>query len=308
MPLGQPPGGEQNPHSQNPYQQPRRPQPSSGGGGGNRAKVVAIAAVTTVVVAVGVTGSLLLGGGKDDSADGRGGNAKASASASPSASASASASGHPQAGGTERPAVPGWKVVVNPEWGTAFDVPPDWDVKKPSMLIGFDDSKVDYNDPHNWGKAVIVMSGSAILQENWCVSVDDRDGLASSTWLAGAGTKGAKGARSTGDAALSQVERWVYGGYTQPDEKSIVSDRTATPYTTKSGIRGSIAWARSRNTPQKGKCASDGKAITFGFKNSAGGLVAWTLFCATGVRDELPDSTIMKILSTVRLHGKPKTS
>ncbi|EST36718.1 hypothetical protein M878_01070 [Streptomyces roseochromogenus subsp. oscitans DS 12.976] len=261
-----------------------------------------------MVVAVGVTGSLLLGGGKDDSADGRGGDTKASASASPSATASASASGHPHAGATERPAVPGWKVVVNPEWGTAFDVPPDWDVKEPSMLFGFDDSKVDYNDPRNWGKAIIVMSAVAILHENWCLSVDDKDGLVDGTPLAAAGTKGAKGARSPGDAALSQAEWWVYGGYTQPDKKSIISDRTARPYTTRSGIRGSIAWARSRNTPQKGKCASDGKAITFGFRNSAGELVAWTLFGATGVRDEVPDSTIMKILSTVRLHGKPKAS
>ncbi|MGW1197396.1 hypothetical protein ACWD4B_16400 [Streptomyces sp. NPDC002536] len=308
MPLGQPPGGEQNPYSQDPYQQPRGPQPPSGGGGGYRAKVVAIAAATTVVVTAGVTGSLFLGGGKDDSADGRGGSTKASASASPSTKASASASGPPHAGETERPTVPGWKVVVNPKWGTAFDAPPDWDVKPPGMMIGFEDSKVDYSDPHNWGKAVIVMSAPAVLQENWCRSVDDKDGLAHGTDLAAAGTKGAEGAGSTDDVALSQVASWVYGGYTQPDKKSIIVDRTARPYTTESGIRGSIAWARSRNTPQKDKCATDGKAITFGFKNSAGDFVAWSLYGATGVKDELPDSTIMKILGTVRLHGKPKTS
>ncbi|WEO94271.1 hypothetical protein A6P39_009720 [Streptomyces sp. FXJ1.172] len=305
MPSGQPPGGAQNPHGQDPRQQSSRPQPSSGGAGGNRAKAVAVAAATTVVVAVGVTGSLLLGGGKDDGAAGLGGNTKAPASASPS---TAPASGRPQTGNNGRPAVPGWKVVVNPEWGTAFDVPPDWDVKEPSMLIGFDDSKVDYSDPRNWGKAVIAMSGPAILQENWCLSVDDNNGLRTGTWLAAAGTKGAKGARSTGDAALSQAEQWVYAGYTQPDRKSIVSDPAATPYTTRSGVRGSIARARSRHTPEKGTCAFDGKAVTFGFRNSAGDLVAWTLFGATGVRDELPDSTIMKILSTVRLHGKPKTT
>jgi hypothetical protein len=306
--LGEPPEGEQNPHSQNPYQQPRWPQPSSGGGGGNRAKVVAIAAATAVVVAVGVTGSLLLGGYKDDNADGGSRNTKASASAPQSATASTPASKNPRGSTTERPTVPGWKVVINPEWGTAFDVPPDWDVKKPSLLIGFEDSKVDYKDPKNWGKVIIVMSAPAVLQENWCLSDDDKDGRVDSTALAATGTKGAKGAESTGDAALSQVGRWVYGGYTQPDKKSIVSDRTAKPYTTRSGIKGSIAWARSRNTPQKGKCASDGKAVTFGFKNSAGDFVAWNLYGATGVKYELPDSTIMKILSTVRLHGKPAES
>ncbi|MFH8473753.1 hypothetical protein [Streptomyces sp. NPDC018000] len=304
--LGQPPEGEQNLHSQNPHQQPRGPQPPSGGGGGHRAKVVAVTAATAVVVAVGLTGPLLLGGDKDDNANGGSRNTKAPASASKSATAPAS--DDPRGSETERPTVPGWKVVINPEWGTAFDVPPDWDVKEPDLLIGFEDSKVDYSDPGNWGKLIIIMGAPAVLRENWCVSDDDKDGRMEGTALVAAGTKGAKGADSTGDAALSQVDRWVYGGYTQPDTKSIVYDKTAKPYTAKSGLKGSIAWARSRNTPQKGRCASDGKAITFAFKNSAGGFVAWSLYGATGVKDELPDSTIMKILGTVRLHRDPTES
>ncbi|MFF8026048.1 hypothetical protein ACFZDJ_34145 [Streptomyces sp. NPDC007896] len=308
--LGQAPGGEQNSHSQNvhqrrnPHQQPGWPP---GGGGGKRAKAVAIAAATVVVMAAGVTGFLLLSGGRDDNADSGGKNAKASASAS--RSATASASGSPLGGGAaERPTIPGWKVVVNPKWGTAFDVPPGWDVKGPDTLIGFDDSKVDYNNPENWGKTVIVMSAPAVLRENWCLSDDGNEGRVDGTALAAAGTKGAKGAKSTADAALSQVGWWVYGGYTQPDKKSIIDDEVAKPYTTKSGVKGSIARARSRNTPQKGKCATDGKAMTFGFTNSAGDFVAWNLYGATGVKDELPDSTIMKILSTVRLHGNPTGS
>ncbi|MFF2406928.1 hypothetical protein [Streptomyces sp. NPDC058092] len=280
------------------------------GGGGNRAKAAAIAAATTVVVAVGVTGFLLLGSDRDVNANGGSRNTKAPAIASKSTTASAPASDNPRGSETERPTVPGWKVVINPKRGTAFDVPPDWDVKSPGLLIGFEDSKVDYSDPDNWGKVIIVMGAPAVLQESWCVSNDMKNGRvkSTSTALAATGTKGASGARSTGDAALGQVERWVYGGYTQPDTKSIIHDKAARPYTTKSGIKGSIAWARSRNTPQKGKCASDGKAITFGFKNSAGDFVAWSLYGATGVKNELPDSTIMKILGTVRLHGDPTES
>lgn len=290
---GEPPEGERNPHSQH---------------SGNRAKAVAVAAAAAVVLAVGVTGSLVLGGSKDDNANGGGTHRKAPASAPPSATASAPTSKNPRGSATGRPTVPGWKVVVNPDLGTAFDVPPDWDVKPPETMIGFDDSKLDYDDPKNWGKVVVAMGAPAIDQENWCLSDSDKDGLVDRTWLAAAGTKGAKGARSTGDAALSQVAQWVYGGYTQPDRKSIVADRTAKPYTTRSGVKGDTAWARSRNTPARGRCASDGKAVTFAFRNSAGDLVAWNLFGATGVRGELPDSTIMKILSTVRLHGKPKES
>ncbi|MFI7297734.1 hypothetical protein [Streptomyces sp. NPDC050121] len=301
---GQPPEDERNLHSEDPYQRPPWPQPP---GGGNRAKVVAVAAATTVVAAVGLSGFLLLGGAKDDHAGG-GGNSKAPTAASKSVTTSAPASPKPHSTETERPTVPGWKVVVNPKWGTAFDVPPGWDVRPPDMLIGFDDSTVDYSNPANWGKTVIVMSAPAILRENWCLSDDDKDGRMDSTGLAMAGTKGSKGSRSTAEVALSLADLWVYGGYTQPDRKSIVRDRTAQPYTTRSGVKGSIAWARSRNTPQKGRCAGDGKAVTFGFRNSAGGFVAWSLVGATGVKDELPDSTIMKILSTVRLHGKPTES
>jgi hypothetical protein len=55
----------------------------------------------------------------------------------------------------------------------------------------------------------------------------------------------------------------------------------------------------------KGKCASDGKALTFGFKNSAGDFVAWNFFGAKGVKGEVPKATVLKILSTVRLSGDP---
>ncbi|MEV5472688.1 hypothetical protein AB0L66_10070 [Streptomyces sp. NPDC052207] len=330
-PGQQPPGGEQNPQNQNPYQQPgyqqqnpyqqpgyqqpnpyRQPggpqwgpptpmgAPQPPGGGGNRTKVVAIVAAAAVVVTAGVTAFLVLGGDKDDKA---GGDDKPSASTSQSATPSTSASANPRGGESEKPTVPGWKVVVNPKWGTAFDVPPEWDVKSPGLLIGFED-----DNPKAEGKPLITMSAPAFLKEKWCTSDDNKDGQTDDKALAGTGTKGASGAKSTDEVAVNQVAWWVYGGYTQPDKKSITFDKKAKPYTTAAGIQGSIAWARSKNTPQKGKCASDGKAVTFGFKNSAGDFVAWSLYGATGVKDEVPDATILKILSTVRLHGDPTAS
>lgn len=53
--------------------------------------------------------------------------------------------------------------------------------------------------------------------------------------------------------------------------------------------------------PQNGKCDSDGKAITFAFKNGADDFVTWNLYGAKGVKDELSEATIQKILGTVRL-------
>ncbi|SNX56852.1 hypothetical protein SAMN06272735_1307 [Streptomyces sp. TLI_55] len=341
-PGQQPPGGEQNPQDQsNPYQQPGYQQPNpyqqpgyqqhnpyaqqppqpptqwdtpgavqpaqggSSGGGGNRTKVTAIVAALAVVVAAGVTGFLVLGGGKDDEAGG--GSGKGGQTAAPSKSdatdPSASASGsddNPRGGEAEKATIPGWKVVINPKWGTAFDVPADWKVESPGMLIGFEKDDAKAGD-----KPIITMSAPAYLKEKWCTSDDDKDGRTDDTALATAGTKGANGAKDTDEVAVNQVPWWVYGGYTQPDKKSITFDEKAKAFTTTSGVEGSIAWARSKNTPRKGKCATDGKAVTFGFKNSTGDFVAFSLYGATGVKDELPDATIMKILGTVRLHGEP---
>ncbi|WP_330303017.1 MULTISPECIES: hypothetical protein [unclassified Streptomyces] len=345
-PGQQPPGGEQNPQDQNPYQQPGYQQPNPyqqpgyqqtgqpgyqqpgyqqpnaygqqpgqeqwgapspmgapepPSGGGNRTKVIAIVAATAVVVAAGVTGFLVLGGSNDDKADG-GKDSKPSVSPSPDPSASAS-DDNPRGGDDEKPTIAGWKVVVNPKWGTAFDVPADWEVESPGTSIGFEKHNAKAGD-----KPIIMMSAPAYFKSKWCTSDDDKDGTTEDTPLGAVGTKGASGAKNADEVAVNQVPWWVYGGYTQPDKKSITFDKKAKPYTTTSGVEGSIAWARSKNTPQKGKCASDGKAITFGFKNSAGDYVAWNLYGATGVDQEIPDATILKILSTVRLHGDPTSS
>ncbi|MGW1540604.1 hypothetical protein ACWCPM_10230 [Streptomyces sp. NPDC002309] len=333
-PGEQPPGGEQNPQGQNnPYQQPGYqqpnpyqqagyqqpnpyaqqpqwgtpasmgpPQPQPGGsGGGNRTKLVAIIAASAVVLTAGVTGFLVLGGDKDDKADG-GDKPKASQSPSKSAEPSDSASGsddNPRDNEGLKPTIDGWKVVINPKRGVAFDVPADWEVESPGVTIGFEDDKADDLKP------LIVMSAPAYYKSKWCTSDENKDGRTEDTHLAAVGTKGADGAKNTDEVAVNTVAWWVYGGYTQPDKKSMKFDEKAEPYTTTSGIEGSIAWAESTNTPQKGKCASDGKAATFGFKNSVGDFVSWNFYGAKGVKDEVPKETIMQILSTVRLHGEP---
>ncbi|HEY8979169.1 MAG TPA: hypothetical protein VIU15_06260 [Streptomyces sp.] len=337
----QPPGGEQNPQAQNnpyqrpgyqqpnPYQQPgfqqpnpyaQQPgwgtptvastpqaQPGGGGNGGNggrnRTKTVAIISASAVALTAAVTGFAVLGGNDDTKNE-----AKKDTSASPAVSSPASpsessaAGGNPRAGDPEeKPTIAGWKVVVNPKWGTAFDVPADWEVQPPGTALGYEWE--DKSKPTGYDS--VIMSGAAALKPKWCTSDDDKDGKTDDTRLGVTGTKGASGAKNTDEIAVNTPAWWVYGGYTNPDKKSITFDKKGTPYTTAAGITGSYGWARSTNNPTKGKCAADGKAITFGFKNSKGDFVSWTLSTAKGVKDEVPDATIMKILSTVRLHGDP---
>jgi hypothetical protein len=330
-PGQQPPGGEHHPQDQNPYQQPGYQQPNpyqqpgyqqpspyaqqqwgarspagaprlpGGGGDGNRTKVTAIVAATAVVIAAGVTGFLVLGGDKDEEAAGGKGKGTAPASASASTDPGTPASGDRANDGEddsrstaeEKPTVPGWKVVINPKYGTVFDVPARWEVGTPSRITGF-----EWKENGTTGR--VSVSAPAYLKPDWCVNDDGKDGTKDETPLAITGTSGDNGASSTKQAAENRVPLYVYGGYTQPDTKSITYTR-AKPYTTKSGLTGSLATAYSVNTPQKGKCDSDGKAVTFAFKNASGDFVAWSLFGAKGVDGEVPEATVQKILSTVRL-------
>ncbi|QHA09507.1 hypothetical protein GQF42_09130 [Streptomyces broussonetiae] len=333
-PDQQPPGGAPNPQQdpqQNPYQQPGYQQPNpyqqpgyqqypQAGpygqqpqwgqpqpptvpmspppqGGGGRTRLIAIIAAAAVVVAAGVTGYLVLGkdGGKDDTA-GKGGGQSHSPSAQPSPSSSVT--DDPRGVSTEKPTIAGWKVVVNPKWGIAYDVPADWSVRSPELAVNF-------TFPKGEKDTGITMSGLGEYKPTWCTSDDDKDGRTEDTSLAVVGTKGASGAKDTDEIALNTPPWWVYGGYTMPDKKSISWDKKATPFTSASGVKGSYAWAQSTHTPRKGKCVTDGKALTFGFKNAAQDYVSFNFFGATGVKGEVSKATVLKILRTVRLHGTP---
>ncbi|WP_416972842.1 hypothetical protein [Streptomyces sp. 4F14] len=309
----QPGYGQPNPYAQ---QQPAwgaptvvggaQAQPGGGGGNGgrNRTKLVAIVSASAVVLTAAVTGFVVLDGKDDSKTDAKGGDTSASASPTPTPTptVSSDAGSNPRSGDSDvKPTVAGWKVVVNPKWGTAFDVPADWEVQPPGTALGYEWE--DKTKPTGFDS--VIMTGTAALKPKWCTSDPDKDGKTSDSRLGVTGTKGASGAKNTDEIAVNTPAWWVFGGYTNPDKKSITFDKKGTPYTTAAGIAGSYGWARSANNPTKGKCAADGKAITFGFKNSKGDFVSWTLSTAKGVKDEVPDATIMKILSTVRLHGDP---
>ncbi|MEH0482256.1 hypothetical protein QBA94_36985 [Streptomyces scabiei] len=329
----QPPGGEHQPQQPNPYQQPGYQQPNPyqqpgyqstgqqpsygqqpqwgaqgpagppvppGGGGGNRTKLIAIIAATAVVVAAGVTGFLVLRGDKDKDKDKA--STQSSSSASPSPTASESTEDNPRGEDAgAKPTIAGWKVVVNPKWGTAFDVPPEWAVQSADTFIGFEDDK------KGDGSVLIGMSAPAILKEKWCTSDDDKDGNEETTSLAAAGTKGQQGAKGTEDVARNDSAWWVFGGYTDQKDgaKKKMTIGKPEPYTTTSGVEGSVATTYSKGVSKKGKCDTEGKATTFAFKNSAGDYVSWTFHGAKDVKDEVPDATVRKILSTVRLYGEP---
>lgn len=257
------------PHAQPPTQPqlPGRPQPRRG----RRRTVIAICAVTALAVAATVTAVVYVRRGAEDRA----------AAADPS-----------------KPLIKGWKTVVNPKHGTAFDVPPDWEVAEPTVFSGYNDRK----DPD---KLLIGHTAPAFYKSKWCSIDANGDGRTEDVKLGAAGTKGAEGAKDTAEVAEKSAPTWVYAAYTQPD-KTIVTWDIPVEYRTKSGVKGTYVKARSAGAKQPNRCAGDGQAVVFGFKNSKGGFVAWDFHGRTGVPGAVGDDLVMRILSTVRLAGDPK--
>lgn len=335
-PGQQPPGGEQNPQDQNPYQQPgyqqpgyQQPNPYQQPGyqqpnpyqqptapqyavpgqppGGPRppqddrkkTTIVAIVAATAVVATAVITGVVVL---KDDDKDTSDEGSKVSASKTPtesdkSAETSPSPTENPRGGDNSKPLIAGWKVVTNPKHGTQFDVPPEWELAGSGMSTGFEDEKKGDGSP------VVAMSAPAHYKSKWCEFDSDKDGKLEDWGLSTTGTKGGKGAKDSDTAAYNEAGNWVWAGYAQTEPKGTVKITKAIPYTTKSGLAGSVSTATALGVKKTNKCESDGKSIAFSFKDPQGDFKSWILYAATGVQGEVPDATIQQILSTVRLSG-----
>lgn len=287
----------------NPYQQPTVSQYAVPGQPGppqgddkKKTTIIAIVAAAAVVVTAVVTGVVVLG--KDDEKSGKNvaDGKKPSASAKPSEATSAPVD-NPRDGSDAKPLIPGWKVVTNPKWGTQFDVPGDWEVASSGMISGFENVK----NPE--GPPAVGFSAPAFYKSKWCIDDADKDGTKEDTSLAGVGTKGAQGAKSTDEAAGIAADNWSWAPYAQEEPKGTVKVGKAKPYTTKSGLSGSVVTATAANVKKNEKCDTDGKSIAFSFLNAKKEYAIWVLHANAGVKDELPDTTIQQILSTVRLAG-----
>ncbi|MFI5804047.1 hypothetical protein [Streptomyces sp. NPDC051561] len=282
----------------NPYLQPapRAPAPPPAGGpgggddGGRRTRTTVVIAAAVVVVACATTVILVRGGAQDDT------RKDDQAVTTPSATTPqtpAPDSGR-QKSGDPKPVVAGWKTVVNPKLGLAFDVPPEWDRKSTDWASYVAENE----DPEE--KPLVGFAAPGMLKEKWCVADGNENGGAGSTALATAGSRGERKYTNAGEAARNNASQWLYGAYTQPDRAKAKAG-PAQPFTTASGLRGSLVTAASTGAAKKEKCSSDGKVTAFAFARPDGALASWTFVGAKGVADEVPDATVRKIASTVRL-------
>ncbi|MBO1337256.1 hypothetical protein [Streptomyces sp. VRA16 Mangrove soil] len=278
-------------HQQQPWNSPTQPgssPPPPSPGRGRRTAVVAVAAGAAVVVAACVTGVLLIGrDGGDDPAPGPTGSGR-------STRASPTESGDPRRGGGVKATVKGWKPVVNPNAGVAFDVPAQWALKSEDWVTSVGDPKHPDSDA-----LLIGMRAPAFLKEKWCSADSDRDGTKDDWPLGFAGSRGGNGARTPQEAARRDAADWVYGMYAQRRDQ--VHSDASRSYTTASGLTGTLASASSDGVAKKDRCTTEGKATTFSFQNPDGDILSWSFVGPAGVKDEVPDATIRRILATMRL-------
>ncbi|RSS83719.1 hypothetical protein [Streptomyces sp. WAC06614] len=332
----QPPGGEQNPQNPyqqqpgqpNPYQQPAYgqqqpgygyPQPGDGqqpptvqawgqpptvppqapqpsGGGSMSTRTVAIVAVAAVVVAAAVTGAIVLTQDDEEPQANDKPPASASSPAAPVSSPPAAPTDNPRAGGQLQPVIPGWKVVFNPNYGVAFDVPQEFAVQPATLSTGYEDAS------KNDGSPLTVMSAPAFFKEDWCKVDSDKNGKEESYALGTTGVKGANGATDTASAARSNAGTWLYAAYAQKQPKEKIQFTQAQEFTTSSGLKGHFVTATVNGLPKEHKCSTtDGKSVSFAFKNAKGDFATWVLFGPTGVSDEIKPDVYQKIMSSIRL-------
>lgn len=265
---------------------------------------IAITAAVAVIAAI-VVGAVYLTGDDKKKTDAKDQSPTTSAPTSPSGTPSATAptstapgtsgdTGDSPRGAPDaldvKPVIPGWKVVIRSERNVAFDVPPDWTVDGEGMTIGFSDKK---------GDPAVAMSAPAYYKHDWCKNGN------STADRAAVGTKGANGAKSVRNAAEVQAESWAYWAYQDNDKGTFSKVQNSKAFHNAQGISGWQASATASNIPKTSKCSADGAAYTVAWTDPTQTdptkkLVVWVLYADRGVPDQLSESMIDKIKSTIR--------
>jgi hypothetical protein len=300
--YGQPGVGQPSPYAQQPGgpgqsgqwgapSVPGGPQAPMGGGGGGNKKTVIISIVAAVaVVAAAVTGFVVFGGDddkKDESSDkssSAGVKQKEKKPKGEESTGGDTGGGGGTADDPSKPVVPGWQTVINPKWYSAFDAPKtkDWTVEKPGVITGFENDKTK--------KVMVAMSAPAFYKDDWCKESS----------RAGVGTKGAQGSKNTKEAAEIAAENFAIAGYDQ-QQKGHLSPAKTKPFKNKHGIKGHSSSVTLTGAPKEDKCSSGAaKVDTVSWINTNGDLAIWILYKDTGVKDELPDATVKKMMASLR--------
>lgn len=299
---GQPPGGYPTPQTWGP------PVPGGPGGGpprGGRSKAtvaVAVGAALAVIAAVVVTVVLVSGDDKESDAHGTTtpsvtATTPASPTSTPTPAPTTQDTGSTGDGDDPRgpagstdvtPVVPGWQAVKREERNSVFDVPADWTLDSESMSIGYADDS---------GKPQVAVGAPAYYKKGVCT--DGKNSVASAT----AGTKGGAGASSIRSAAENEAMAWAKWAFQENGRGTVSKALNSKAFHNSHGISGWQAQATMTSVPKANKCSSNGIAYTVAWLDPAQAKptpVVWVLWARQGVPDQIAQSVVDKIKSSIR--------
>ncbi|AKG45860.1 membrane protein [Streptomyces xiamenensis] len=200
-----------------------------------------------------------------------------------------------------------WRVVTSPQWYTAFDVPPEWDIAPEGTILSWKD---EYD---NWRDGIaFVLNDPAVLPDFACgewsqeeldeAAEDGADDVLSARAVAG--TRGGQGATGTEDSSLLLAANLLLANYDQNAEAD--SSAETEPFSNEHGITGHITTATVTGLPDDpgARCpVRDGLVIGISYLSPDNNLVGWGLMTDIGYEDELPDETIEQIVGSIRYYN-----
>lgn len=194
------------------------------------------------------------------------------------------------AGSTDvSPVIPGWQAVKRQERNSVFDVPPDWTVDSESMSIGYGDES---------GKPQVAVGAPAYFKKDVCT--DGKNSVSS----ASAGTKGGAGASSLQAAAENEARAWAKWAFQEKGKGTVSKALNSKAFHNSYGITGWQAQATTTAVPKADKCSSNGIAYTVAWLDPSQPdkptPVVWVLWARQGVPDQIAQSVVDKIKSSIR--------
>jgi hypothetical protein len=298
----QPPGGYPTPQAWGPPV-PGGPDGRPPGGRSKLTVGVAIGAALAVIAAVVITVAVVSGGGKNDDAQDTTTPPVTATASTGTATPAPTATGTLEPGATGgdddprgpagsndvSPVIPGWQAVKRQERNSVFDVPPDWTLGSESMSIGYGDDS---------GKPQVAVGAPAYFKEDVCT--DGKNSVSG----ASAGTKGGAGASSLQAAAENEARAWAKWAFQEKGKGTVSKALNSKAFHNSYGITGWQAQATTTAVPKANKCSSNGIAYTVAWLDPAQPdkptPVVWVLWARQGVPDQITQSVIDKIKSSIR--------
>lgn len=246
--------------------------------------IIALAVGGMLLLAVIGAGLLFVVGGRED-------DSRAVAGSEPSVEASAptvspeSSSEAPSSGDNTVAAVtPGWQGVLSRKEKVAYDVPRDWTVGSPGLLVGFEDK----SGPRT------IMHGVATYKDEACPNADGS-------------YRGQVGFMSVGkfdprEGARIAALLWAEAAAELPENSGEVARPSSTPVKVADGAISAWKATAVVDLPAGSDCPAPRMKVTaVGFTPKPGGNTAmFILYTDLDVPDALPDAVAGKIIASLR--------